>query len=91
MDEKCYMLYSIKNILEFLSFDEKEKCKIFSMILDSQKVFILRFEDLETATKFEKHIETPDYTLLGCISYDDDTLLVEETLVTMGEFINGFR
>lgn len=88
MDEKCYLLYGVRNLLEFLSFDEKEKCKIFSMIVDSQKVFIVRFNDEDTAEKFENHIERPDYTLIGCVSYGRNDILKEETLLTLGDFIN---
>lgn len=84
---KCFMLYSIQDMLNFLSFPEKHLAVIFSMSLDGQKVFIVRFSLSEVVSRFMTHSSSASPTLIGCVDYNIE--LVTEDLGAIAKFIGG--
>jgi hypothetical protein len=83
---ECYLLYSVGDILEFLSFPEKDKCELFSIEMDGQKSFIVKIEEEETLKNFKEFKTNPDSTLIGCVRYNYN--LQKEDLFSLVEYIN---
>jgi len=86
----CYLLYSVKDVLEFLCFEEKDKCQIVSIQLDGQKAFVITCFDEDVALRYEEFCLNADSTMLGCL--DSSVPLHEESLQSLGRFItNGYN
>lgn len=49
-----YILYSSRDILEFLSFKENSKTKIYKIEEDLHPRFVVVFQDKETSEEYEK-------------------------------------
>lgn len=83
----CFLLYSIADILEFLSFPCKKDCELFSFIMDGQRVFIVKIHKEETLERFLKYKKNPDQTMIGCTSLSMN--LKKEELSSLTEYINS--
>lgn len=84
----CRLLYSKKDMRKFLDFGHCGDCTVFTMVMDAQPVFILRFDDSEVQRQFDDFVEHPDPTLLGCMEYQSPKLK-ESSIEEMRQFVNG--
>lgn len=79
-------LYSKVKLLEFFSYPKKENTKIFSISMDGQKVFIVKFNNDNDLEEFDSFTSSIDPTLLG--EKEFSKYLQKETIKSLEEYLN---